>query len=105
MLPNNFQESRKKKSLKTTEIRAVRENQLGPKYHERISIQKLTRGQEIKIISQKNSGFDEGLSLCPSDSGLPPLSNAFTKSLENEEIASLPNVLKVRKTLKLNFAC
>ena len=54
MLPNNFQESRKKKSLKTTEIREVRENQLGPKYHERISIQKLTRGQEIKIISQKN---------------------------------------------------
>ena len=40
--------------MKTTEIREVRENQLGPKYHERISIQKLTRGQEIKIISQKN---------------------------------------------------
>ena len=28
-----------------------------------------------------------------------------TKSLENEEIASLPNVLKARKILKLNFAC
>ena len=28
-----------------------------------------------------------------------------TKSLENEEIASLPNVLKARKILKLKSAC
>ena len=97
MLPNNCQESRKKKSLKTTEIRAVREKQLGPKYHERISIQKLTRGQEIKIISQKNSGFDEGLSLCPSDSGLPPLSNALRSYSKTRKLPRSLMYLKLEK--------
>ena len=105
MLPNNFQESRKKKSLKTTEIREVRENQLGPKYHERISIQKLTRGQENKDNKPKKFRLRWRLIPVSLRQWFAAIIKCFTKSLENEEIASLPNVLKARKILKLKFAC
>ena len=105
MLPNNFQESRKKKSLKTAEIRAVREKQLGPKYHERISIHKLTRGQENKDNKPKNFRLRWRLIPVSLRQWFAAIIKCVTKSLENEEIASLHNVLKARKILKLKSAC